>query len=196
MKYYSLDKNIKKTIKVKGNEEIFIAGDQGGSCDVEIILDEANATCNLNILFVGNKSDNFRLNTKSRHTAPNTKSYICVKGIFFDSSYMDYDAKIIIEKKAKYSDAYLKNDNLLIGNDSSVDTKPQLEIFEDDVKASHGVTVSDIDSESKFYLMSRGISEELAENIYVKAFVSDIVQFADEACKLPTSIDKLLNERS
>ena len=89
---------------------------------------------------------------------------------------MDFLGMINIDKIAQLSDAYLKNDNLMIGDDCKVNSSPQLEIKADDVKASHGVTISTIDDEQMYYLMSRSLSYKDSQDLLVSGFINDIVQ--------------------
>ena len=145
-------------IVVSGSEDIFVFGDAGGSLNLEVVLDKKGASANIYGIVIGQGNDSYNISTISSHNAPNTNSRVHIKGVFKDSSRMNFSGMINIDKVAQLSDAYLKNDNLMIGEDCKVDSSPQLEIKADDVKASHGVTISTIDAEHMYYLMSRGIS--------------------------------------
>ncbi|OGC51845.1 hypothetical protein A2982_03910 [candidate division WWE3 bacterium RIFCSPLOWO2_01_FULL_39_13] len=181
---------IKKRIMISGNETIFLAGFGGGECDLEIMLKNDNASCSLYGIIIGKNGDNFRISTVSLHKGISTYSYIHIKSVLDGSSHLVYDGIIKVEKGARYSDSYLKNDNLLIGDNASVESSPKLEILDDDVKASHGVTISNIDSESIFYLMARGLSEQSAKDLYIKGFANDIIKNVSSRVELPSEILK------
>ncbi|PJA40295.1 hypothetical protein CO178_02420 [candidate division WWE3 bacterium CG_4_9_14_3_um_filter_34_6] len=156
---------------IKENEDIYIFGDSGGDIEIEVILSESGASVNLFGIIKGNDSQRYNIKTISNHLAPNTNSRVHIKGAFLANSFMDYNGMIMIAKKAQLSDAYLKNDNLLIGEGASVNSSPQLEIKADDVKASHGVTISSVDELQMHYLLSRGINVEDATNLLVNGFL-------------------------
>jgi Fe-S cluster assembly protein SufD len=82
-----------------------------------------------------------------------------------------------VESQAQKTNAFQSNKNILLSDDASVNTKPQLEIFADDVKCSHGCTVGQLDEEALFYLQSRGIAESTARSLLVNAFAADILNF-------------------
>jgi Fe-S cluster assembly protein SufD len=86
-----------------------------------------------------------------------------------------FNGKIFVRKDAQKTDAKQTNRNLLLSAEASIDTKPQLEIFADDVKCTHGATVGQLDDEAVFYLRARGIGEALARNMLVHAFASEIL---------------------
>lgn len=161
-------------ILVSGNEEILIIGKDGGEMNLEVVLEKEGASVEIYGIIIGKKDQVFKISTISSHLAPNTKSRVHIKGIFQDSSKMDYSGLIKIDKFAQLSDAYLKNDNLLIGDDVKVDSSPQLEISADDVKASHGVTISTIDDLQEFYLMSRGMSKSDSRELLILGFINEI----------------------
>jgi Fe-S cluster assembly protein SufD len=87
-----------------------------------------------------------------------------------------FNGKIFVRKDAQKTNAFQKNNNLMLGKKSIVDSKPQLEIFADDVKCSHGSTVGQFNEEALFYLRSRGIGEDKAKALLIHAFVYDIVE--------------------
>jgi Fe-S cluster assembly protein SufD len=108
--------------------------------------------------------------------SPNCFSNELYKGIVDDSATGVFSGKILVEKDAQKTNAYQSNKNIVLSDRASVNTKPQLEIFADDVKCSHGCTVGQLDEEALFYLRARGISQENAKAILLKAFASDILQ--------------------
>ena len=110
------------------------------------------------------------------HARPNGTSREFYKGILAGASHGVFDGKIRVRKDAQKTDARQTNKNLLLSEAAFVDTKPQLEIFADDVKCSHGATIGQLDEEALFYLRSRGIGEGKARSLLVHAFASDIVE--------------------
>ena len=98
------------------------------------------------------------------------------KGILYGKGRAVFDGRIRVDKQAQHSDAQLTNDNLLLTRDAEVDSKPQLEIFADDVKCSHGTTVGELDEQQIFYLRSRGINEMSARRMLCLGFAKEIVE--------------------
>ena len=107
---------------------------------------------------------------------PHCESNELYKGVVDDSSTAVFNGKIFVQKDAQKTNAYQSNKNLLLSNDASVNTKPQLEIFADDVKCSHGCTVGRLDEEALFYLRARGISKEHAQAMLLKAFAENVIR--------------------
>ncbi|HEY9165114.1 MAG TPA: Fe-S cluster assembly protein SufD [Candidatus Kryptonia bacterium] len=128
------------------------------------------------------------------HIAPHCTSGEHYKGILDGRSRGVFNGKIMVRKGAQQTNSYQENRNIILSNDAKVDTKPQLEIFADDVKCSHGATVGQLSKESMFYLRSRGISEEEARLILIYAFASDVLKdmTTDE---LKTRLENLLSQR-
>ncbi len=109
------------------------------------------------------------------HALPNCLSHQTYKGVLNDKSRGVFNGKVFVRANASGTDAQQSNKNLLLSNDARVDTKPQLEIFNDDVKCSHGATVGQLEEEELFYLLSRGISEKLAKNLLTYGFAEEII---------------------
>lgn len=109
------------------------------------------------------------------HNVPNCTSHQTYKGVLNDKSRGVFNGKVFVAVGASGTDGYQSNKNLLLSNDARVDTKPQLEIFNDDVKCSHGATVGQLEEEELFYLLSRGLNESLARNLLTYGFAEEIV---------------------
>jgi len=109
------------------------------------------------------------------HDVPNCTSHQTYKGILNDKSRGVFNGKVFVAVGASGTDGYQSNKNLLLSNEARVDTKPQLEIFNDDVKCSHGATVGQLEEEELFYLLSRGLNEDLARNLLTYGFAEEIV---------------------
>jgi Fe-S cluster assembly protein SufD len=113
------------------------------------------------------------------HALPNCNSHQNYKGVLNDKSRGVFNGKVFVREDASGTDAQQSNKNLLLSNDARVDTKPQLEIFNDDVKCSHGATVGQLEEEELFYLLSRGLSENLARNLLTYGFAEEIINKVD-----------------
>lgn len=109
------------------------------------------------------------------HTVPNCLSHQTYKGVLNDKSRAVFNGKVFVRLNASGTDAQQSNKNLLLSNDARVDTKPQLEIFNDDVKCSHGATVGQLEDEELFYLLTRGLPETLAKNLLTYGFAEEII---------------------
>jgi len=136
---------------------------------------QEGAECVLNgLTTVGDQQlSDFHLDV--RHSAPACVSREKFKGVLYGKGRAVFDGYILVDKHAQRSDAQLTNDNLLLTRNAEVDTKPQLEIYADDVKCSHGTTVGELDPQQIFYLRSRGINEETARKMLCLGFAGDII---------------------
>lgn len=109
------------------------------------------------------------------HAVPNCLSHQTYKGVLNDKSRGVFNGKVFVRLNASGTDAQQSNKNLLLSNDARVDTKPQLEIFNDDVKCSHGATVGQLEEEELFYLLTRGLPKTLAKNLLTYGFAEEII---------------------
>ncbi|KQR95332.1 Fe-S cluster assembly protein SufD [Chryseobacterium sp. Leaf180] len=132
--------------------------------------------------------------TAVHHNQPNCESYQNYKGIFKDKSHGVFNGKVFVDKIAQKTNAYQQNNNVLLNEGASIDTKPQLEIFADDVKCSHGCTVGQLNKDALFYLRARGISKKEAQALLLYAFANDAIQNIDIE-PLKVKIEKLLAEK-
>lgn len=132
--------------------------------------------------------------TAVHHNQPNCESYQNYKGIFKDQSHGVFNGKVFVDKLAQKTNAYQQNNNVLLSEGASIDTKPQLEIFADDVKCSHGCTVGQLNKDALFYLRARGISKKEAQALLLFAFANDAIQNIDIE-PLKEKISKLLSEK-
>ena len=110
------------------------------------------------------------------HTVPNCTSHQNYKGVLNDRSRGVFNGKVLVRENAHGTDAHQSNKNLLLSNDARVDTKPQLEIFNDDVKCAHGATVGQLEEEELFYLLTRGLPDALARNLLTYGFAEAIIR--------------------
>jgi len=126
------------------------------------------------VTIIGNKQ-HVDHNTLVHHIEPNCESHQDYKGIFGDSATGVFNGKVIVNKEAQKTNAYQANNNILISDKASVNTKPQLEIFADDVKCSHGCTIGQLDDSALFYMRSRGIPEKEAKALLMYAFSNNVL---------------------
>lgn len=120
-------------------------------------------------------------NTLVHHIAPNCESHQDYKGIFGDASTGVFNGKIKVEKDAQKTDAFQQNNNILVDDKATINAKPQLEIFADDVKCSHGCTIGQLDEDALFYMRSRGIAKNEARALLMYAFANTVL----ESVKIP-----------
>ncbi len=132
--------------------------------------------CTLNGLFMLNDSQLFDAHTLMDHAKPHCNSHEHYKGILDDTSRGVFNGKVIVRQDAQKTNAFQQNNNILLSNKALVNTKPQLEIFADDVKCSHGATIGQLDEDALFYLKSRGIGNEASNIILLQAFASDVIK--------------------
>jgi len=162
--------------------------------NLNVILDAKNCEAHLYGLYFQSGHSHIDNHTIVDNIKPNCLSNELYKGILSDSATGVFNGKIFVRQAAQKTNAYQSNKNILLSDSSNVNTKPQLEIFADDVKCTHGCTVGRLNEEGLFYLQSRGISEKTARNLLLSAYASDILeQVKPEAIKL--YVEKLINHR-
>jgi Fe-S cluster assembly protein SufD len=110
------------------------------------------------------------------HLAPDTRSDEAFRGVIGRRGRGVFNGKVVVHRGAQRIDARQSNDNLLLSDQAEIDTKPELEIYADDVKCSHGSTVGELDAEHLFYLRSRGLDETTAREILTVAFASAVLE--------------------
>jgi Fe-S cluster assembly protein SufD len=157
-------------------------------------FNDEGGECMLNGLFLTEGNQLFDVHTLIDHAKPHCNSHEHYKGILNDISRGVFNGKVIVRPDAQKTNAFQENNNIILSREALVNTKPQLEIFADDVKCSHGATIGQIDKEAMFYLKSRGIGEETARTILIHAFASDVITSVKvEAVK--NYIEEILNEK-
>jgi len=134
-----------------------------------------NAECILNGLSLGKGTQVVDNHTVIDHAKPHCSSHELYKSILDDASKGIFNGKVFVRKDAQKTDAKQTNKTLLLSDDATINTKPQLEIFADDVKCTHGATIGQLDDEQIFYLRSRGIGLNDARDILTSAFASDVI---------------------
>ena len=143
--------------------------------DITAVLDGEGAECTLDGLYVGDGESLLDTHTTIDHAKPHCPSHERYKGILAGRSKAVFNGKIIVRQDAQKTDAKQTNRALLLSDDAQVNTKPQLEIFADDVKCTHGAAIGQLDDDALFYLRARGISEIDARNILIHAFAAEVL---------------------
>jgi Fe-S cluster assembly protein SufD len=162
--------------------------------NVHPVLAGEGSECLINGLFVGagrQHIDNYML---VEHASPHCGSRQFYNGILDDHAHGVFHGRIIVHKQAQKTDAKQTNRNLLLSDDAQIDTKPQLEIYADDVKCTHGATIGQIEGDALFYLRSRGIDEASARRLLLVAFASECLERMKEG-GIREHIEKLINGR-
>jgi Fe-S cluster assembly protein SufD len=155
--------------------------------DIAIALHGAHARADLFGLLLAGKDQHVDDHTVIRHAAGETVSSESFRGIIGDRGRGVFNGKVVVERGCQRIDARQSNDNLLLGEHAEIDTKPELEIYANDVKCSHGSTVGELDAEQLFYLRARGLSDLEARSLLTTAFAATIVeQIADADLRAST----------
>jgi len=165
-----------------------------------LVRNDANTTLSegtdatLNGLYIVNGTQHIDNHTKIDHAMPHGTSHEMYKGILDGKSHAVFNGKIIVRKDAQKTDSKQTNKNLVLSDNAVVDTKPELQIWADDVRCTHGATIGQLDSEALFYLQSRGIGKREARSLLTYAFAQDVV----DRIKVPAlrdSLEKMLFEK-
>jgi len=184
---------VKQSRDSRFNHHNFALGSGLARSDIHCDLDTA-AECSLNGLFVASKRQHIDNHTRINHLKPHGISREFYKGVLDNKARGVFQGRVVVAEDAQQTDSEMNNRNLLLSADAEVDTKPQLEIYADDVKCSHGVTVGQLEEKSVFYLQSRGLDEEAARNILTFAFANEMVDKVENA-ELKALLLKELLER-
>lgn len=143
--------------------------------NVEAVLDGEGGHCTLNGLFLVDGERHVDNHLRVDHARPHCDSREYYKGVLTDKGRGVFSGRILVRKDSQKTDAKQTNMNLLLSPDATIDTKPQLEIFADDVKCTHGATIGQLDADAIFYLRSRGMTEAAAKRLLVNAFAGEII---------------------
>jgi Fe-S cluster assembly protein SufD len=143
--------------------------------DIDLKFTAEGGEAHVDGLYMLNGSQHADTHSVIDHTVPNCTSGQNYKGVLNDRSRAVFNGIVFVREDAHGTDAQQSNKNLLLSNDARVDTKPQLEIFNDDVKCSHGATVGQLEDEELFYLLTRGLPETLARNLLTYGFAEEII---------------------
>lgn len=144
--------------------------------DINSELNDAEAVCELNGLYMAKGRQHVDYHTRIDHRKPAGTSRENYKGVLDGRGRGVFNGRVYVHPDAQKTDAEQYNNNLLLSRDAEIDTKPQLEIFADDVKCAHGATVGQLDEDMIFYLRARGIPESAARGLLTYGFASDVLQ--------------------
>jgi Fe-S cluster assembly protein SufD len=144
--------------------------------NVYTVLDGENCGATLNGLYLGKGTQHTDHQTRIEHAQPNCFSRELYKGVLDHSSHAVFNGKVYVHPIAQKTDGKQSNHTLLLSPDAKIDTKPQLEIFADDVKCTHGATVGRMDEAGLFYMKSRGVPAETARKLLTYAFAADVLE--------------------
>ena len=149
----------------------------GESRDINLGIDliGPGAEAHIEALYLCKADEKVNFNIVMHHRAPGCKSTQLVKGIAGGQARVNFNGTIVVAPDAQQTEAYQENHNIVLSQEAKVQTKPQLEIYADDVKCSHGATVGQLNGEELFYMRSRGIPEAEAKTLQMLSFLSPVV---------------------
>jgi Fe-S cluster assembly protein SufD len=140
-----------------------------------------NAECKLTGLYLGRGKQHIDNYITLNHAVPFCRSEQLFKGILDDRSHGVFHGKVVVSKDAQKTDAQQHNANLILSDKAEIDTQPQLEIYADDVKCTHGAAIGQLDEEALFYLESRGINADIAKQMLIYGFAADTLQHVEQS---------------
>ena len=154
----------------------FATGAQLARSNVYTHLNGAGCGSTLNGLYLAGGTQHLDTQTRIEHVEPNCYSREVYKGVLDGEGHGVFNGKVYVHPEAQKTDGKQENHTLLLSDDAQMDTKPQLEIFADDVKCTHGATIGRIDANAEFYMKSRGVNAEFARRLLVYAFAADVLE--------------------
>ena len=173
---------------------LFSSGSSFIKNEIHCDLLESFSSCFVNALIFLSKQQHHELKTNINHKSEHCKSSQLVKSVLLDKSNGTYQGKIYVEKNAQKTNGYQLSKALVLSENSAFNSKPELEIYADDVKCSHGSTTGNIDQNSIFYLMSRGLSKEQANKMLVEGFLNEAIETITEP-SIQSLISKLFIDK-
>ena len=185
--FRQVDKSVVHTVTITLNGGII-------RNNLNIAIEAERSEADLHGLYFVNGRSHVDNHTTVDHIKPNCLSNELYKGVITDEATAVFNGKIFVQPQAQKTNAYQSNKNILLSPSANVNTKPQLEIFADDVKCSHGCTIGQLDEEGLFYLKSRGIGDEMAKSLLVHAFAGDILEHIKSPV-IRSYVDSLISER-
>tara|TARA_Y100000590_G_scaffold426518_1_gene535705 strand:- start:7491 stop:8678 length:1188 start_codon:yes stop_codon:yes gene_type:complete len=156
------------------NSFIFSVGGNMSRIEVTSSINSADINFNIKGLYLAKTNQHHDITTLMQHKHPESNSNQHIKGILQKNSSGVFQGKVIVSQDAQKTDAFQFNQNLLLSETAEVNAKPELEIYADDVKCSHGATTGELDEEMLFYLRSRGLKREEAKKILVEGFINEL----------------------
>ncbi len=183
---------VRATLKRDSTLKTIFASDGGTGTryDYRVALTGENGEAKLNGVYMLKDKAEAHTHVIVDHQAPHCRSMQLFKTVLNDFAHSSFEGKILVRQPAQKTEAFQLNNNLLLSDRASADSKPNLEIFADDVKASHGATVGQLDKEQLFYMKTRGFSEDQAKNILISGFCKEVL----ELITIPTLKESLINQ--
>ena len=148
--------------------------------EVNVALVDEGAHCEIDGAYIVAGNDEANIVTEIDHAAPGGQTRELIKGVAAGRGHGAFQGRIVVREHAQKTDAHQLSRNLIIGDRAAIDTKPELEIYADDVKCSHGASVGDLDEAALFYLRARGIPAEEARHMLIDAFLREAVETVDD----------------
>ncbi len=173
---------------------IFSSGLKFNKLDIECDLEGKNSECNVQSALFLNTDEHQEIKTRINHLAENCKSYQKIKSVVSPDSKGVYQGKIYVKDIAQKTNAYQLSKALLLSSNSEFDSKPELEIYADNVKCSHGSTSGSIEEDLLYYLMTRGLNRKESTKLLIKGFLDDVVQIIKSASIKKFVQDKLAQQ--
>ncbi len=170
------------TIRVQQNKQsrfvsqVFTLGGSLTRNNLDVELNAEDAECSLDGMFIGSGDQHIDNHTRVDHKKPSCTSRELYKGVLDSNARGVFNGKVYVHPDAQQTKAFQKNVNLLLSKNAEMDTKPQLEIYADDVSCSHGATVGQLDENAVFYLRSRGLDETMARELLIYSFAEEMIQ--------------------
>ena len=152
------------------------AGEALSRHNIAVTLSEEGGECSVDGLYMISANQHSDTHSVIDHRQPHCTSHQLYKGVLDGKSHAVFNGKVFVRHGAQQTDARQTNKNLLLSGEARVDTKPQLEIFADDVKCAHGAAVGQLDEDELFYLESRGINPGLARNVLTYGFAEEVIE--------------------
>lgn len=177
------DDRLKIVVENGARADVVIFILPGESCDIalDVTLAGEGAEANIYGAYVCGADERVKIAVDMHHDVPHCSSRQLFKGIAGGSSRVDFYGKIVVAQDAQRTEAYQENHNILLSDDAKVDTKPQLEIYADDVKCSHGATIGRLNEDEQFYMRSRGITLEDAKVLQMISFLAPVLEAVPES---------------
>ncbi|MBI3385356.1 SufD family Fe-S cluster assembly protein [Candidatus Gottesmanbacteria bacterium] len=181
--FVSLNKNYSFTLKSAEEKQFVLFVESDINATLEINLAGEQARAEVIAVVLGNNNNQINLQTKQNHLAEFTTSDLLVKSVLTGSANFNFSGLIHIAKEAQVSDAYQRNENLLLSKEAKCNSKPYLEILANNVRCTHGATMGRPDREQLFYLQTRGLSAKQATKLLVDGFFNSLLaKIKDEKC--------------
>ncbi len=178
--YHTGSLNIRQFAHSQFNSHSFALGGRLVRSDIDVIQAAEHANCELNGLYLAKGKQHIDHHTTIEHAKAYGRSRELYKGIINEQGRAVFNGKVLVRQDAQKIDAAQTNKNLLLSEQAEIDTKPELEIYADDVKCAHGATVGQLNASELFYLRSRGLNEPTARSVLTFAFANELLEFVNQ----------------